>query len=124
MRSLGFRSLGNLDSEKGPTVSVSRSFIGEYLAMRPSAPVHQSARNRAGSRPITQSPGVDQAAVTLGNTDGEIGGLTISDPPSQAEVQALRDQCEELGDDVRALSTLVHAMRGALVAVVVVKGGP
>jgi hypothetical protein len=61
--------------------------------------------------------------VTLGNTDGEIGGLTISDPPTQAEVQALRDKCEELADDVRALSTLVHALRGALVAVGVVKGG-
>jgi hypothetical protein len=65
----------------------------------------------------------DQAAVTLGNVDGEIGGLTISDPPTQAEVQALRDKCEELADDVRALSTLVHALRGALVAVGVVKGG-
>jgi hypothetical protein len=61
--------------------------------------------------------------VTLGNTDGEIGGLTISDPPTQAEVQALRDKCEELADDVRALATLVHALRGALVAVGVVKGG-
>jgi hypothetical protein len=61
--------------------------------------------------------------VTLGNTDGAIGGLTISDPPTQAEVQALRDKCEELADDVRALAALVHALRGALVAVGVVKGG-
>jgi hypothetical protein len=45
--------------------------------------------------PILQPSGTDQAAVTLGNTDGEIGGLTISDPPTQAEVQALRDACEE-----------------------------
>jgi hypothetical protein len=45
------------------------------------------------------------------------------DPPAQAEVQALRDKAEELADDVRALSTLVHALRGALVAVGVVKGG-
>jgi len=44
-------------------------------------------------------------------------------PPTQAEVQALRDKCEELADDVRALSTLVHALRGALVSVGVVKGG-
>jgi hypothetical protein len=35
-----------------------------------------------------------------------------SNPPTQAEVQALRDNCEELADDVRALSTLVHALRG------------
>jgi hypothetical protein len=35
----------------------------------------------------------------------------------------MRDKCEELANDVRALSTLVHALRGALVAVGVVKGG-
>ncbi|MCL4181639.1 MAG: hypothetical protein KJ072_28365 [Verrucomicrobia bacterium] len=75
-----------------------------------------------GVTPVVQPAGTDQAAVTLGNTDGEIGGLTISDPPTQAEVQALRDKCEELADDVRALSALVHALRGALVAVGVVKG--
>jgi len=51
-----------------------------------------------------RAPGV--AAVTIGNADGEIGGLTISDPPTQAEVQALRDKCEELADDVRALAAL------------------
>jgi len=45
------------------------------------------------------------------------------DPSTQAEVQALRDACEELADDVRALSALVHALRGALVGVGVVKGG-
>jgi hypothetical protein len=39
--------------------------------------------------------------------------LTTSDPPTQAEVQALRDKCEELADDVRALPGLVHALRGA-----------
>jgi hypothetical protein len=60
--------------------------------------------------------------VTLGNTNGEIGGLTISDSPTQAEVQALRDKCE-LADDVTALSALVHALRGALVAVGITKGG-
>jgi hypothetical protein len=76
-----------------------------------------------GVTPVTQPAGADQAAVTLGNGDGEIGGLTFSDPPTQAEVQALRDKCEELADDVRALAALVHALRGALVAVGVVKGG-
>jgi len=60
--------------------------------------------------------------VTLANVDAAIGGLPISDPPVQAEVQALRNKCE-LADDVRALSTLVHALRGALVTVGVVKGG-
>jgi len=76
-----------------------------------------------GATPVVQPSGAAQAAVTLGNTDGEIGGLTVSASPTQAEVQALRDKAEELADDVRALSTLVHALRGALVAVGVVKGG-
>jgi hypothetical protein len=78
---------------------------------------------RACLNPATRADWTDQAAVTLGNVDGEIGGLTISDPPTQAEVQALRDKCEELADDVRALSALMHALRGALVALGVVKGG-
>jgi len=41
--------------------------------------------------------------VLHGNTDGEIGGLTISAAYSQSEVTALRDKCEELADDVRSL---------------------
>jgi len=76
-----------------------------------------------GVTPVTQPTGADQAAVTLGNVDGEIGGLTISDPPAQAEVQALRDACEELADDVRNLSGLVHALRAALVNSGLIKGG-
>ncbi|MCL4179179.1 MAG: hypothetical protein KJ072_15735 [Verrucomicrobia bacterium] len=75
-----------------------------------------------GVTPVTQPAGADQAAVALGNTNGEIGGLTISDPPNQAEVQALRDKCEELADDVRALATLVHALRAALVSVGQIRG--
>jgi hypothetical protein len=76
-----------------------------------------------GATPVTQPAGAAQAAVTLGNADGEIGGLTISETPTQAEVQALRDACEELADDVRAWSALVHSLREALVPVGVVKGG-
>jgi hypothetical protein len=76
-----------------------------------------------GVTPVVQPSGANQAAVTLGNTDGEIAGLTISDPATQAEVQALRDKCEELADDVQALSALVHALREALVATGLVRGG-
>lgn len=75
-----------------------------------------------GVAPVAQPAGADQAAVVLGNTDNEIGGLVISAAYSQAEVTALRDKCEELADDVRALSTLIHAERTALVAVGVMKG--
>lgn len=54
------------------------------------------------------TPTIGQVAVpTYGNANSEIGGLTISNPPTQAEVTALRDKCEELADDVRALATLV-----------------
>lgn len=76
-----------------------------------------------GVTPVAQSVGANQAVVILGNADGEIGGPTISDPPIQAEVQALRDACDELAYDVRALFVLVRALRTALVAVGVVKGG-
>ena len=60
-----------------------------------------------GATPVVQPLGTDQRAVALGNADGGIGGLVVSDPPIQTEVQALRDKCEELADDVRVLSTLV-----------------
>jgi len=43
-----------------------------------------------GATPVVQPSGAAQAAVMLGNTNGEIGGLTISDPPTQAEVEALK----------------------------------
>jgi len=42
--------------------------------------------------PVVQLSGAAQA-VTLGNTDGAIGGLTICDPLTQAEVRALRGMC-------------------------------
>lgn len=74
------------------------------------------------SRGVVRDASASQAVVTLGNTDAEIGGLTISAAYSQAEVQALRDRCEELADDVRNLSTLLHAIRTALVNQSIIKG--
>lgn len=64
----------------------------------------------------------DQAIITLGNTDNEIGGLMMGATYSQAEVQALRDKCEELADDVRAISILLHRVRTDLIAFGVIKG--
>jgi hypothetical protein len=47
---------------------------------------------------------------------GEPGNaLSISATYSQAEVHPLRDECEELADDVPELSTLMHALRTALI---------
>jgi len=71
---------------------------------------------------LNQQASADQAAVTIGNTNNEIGGLTISAAYAQAEVQALRDKCEELGDDVRALSTLIHSLRTVLITAGLAKG--
>ena len=60
-------------------------------------PVNPAVVGFFGAAPVSKS------TVTLGNTDNEIGGLAIGATYSQAEVQALRDKCEELADDVRAL---------------------
>lgn len=72
--------------------------------------------------PQSTQASADQAEVTLGNANSEISGLTIGATYSQSEVQALRDKCEELADDVRALSTLIHSLRTALVNCGVIKG--
>jgi hypothetical protein len=53
--------------------------------------------------------GVLQQTVTFVNTNGAISGLTISNPPTQAEVQAFRDACETLADDTRALRAALAA---------------
>ena len=44
-----------------------------------------------------------KTTVTFNNINGVIGGLSIGASYSQTELQALRDKCEELADDVRAL---------------------
>jgi hypothetical protein len=52
-----------------------------------------SASDRIGFYGVTlvvQSCGANQAAVALGNGDGEIGGLTSSELPTQAAIQARR----------------------------------
>jgi len=61
--------------------------------------------------------------LTLENTDGGIGGLPIGAACSQAEVQALRDKCERLADDVWAASGLLQSLRTPLVGARVIKGG-
>jgi hypothetical protein len=71
---------------------------------------------------VAQPFGTDQAAVTLANTEGEIGALTISNPSSGPELLALLCKAEELVDDVRNLSTLIHSLRTVLVGEELVKG--
>lgn len=52
----------------------------------------------------TQEPIRVVVIDTLGNTNNEIGALTFSSTPTQAEAEALRDKAEELADDVRAIA--------------------
>lgn len=52
--------------------------------------------------------------AAFNSTDGEISGLTFSASPTQGEVEALRDKCEELGDDCRALREVVNNLMTAL----------
>jgi hypothetical protein len=42
--------------------------------------------------PVPQPAGADQAAVVLGDAGGAIGGLTMSDPPTQAGSGMFADQ--------------------------------
>lgn len=71
---------------------------------------------------VAQTASADQAATVMGNANSEISGLTFSATVVQAEAEALRDKCEELADDVRALHTLVHALRTALINHGIIKG--
>jgi hypothetical protein len=54
-------------------------------------------------------PRVTVAALTLGNVNGAIAALTSSSTTTQAEFNALRDACETLADDVRALVAALQA---------------
>ena len=72
---------------------------------------------------VAQPSGSAQQSVTLVNTNGAIGGLTIGVAYNQGEVQALRNSCETLADDVRNIHTLLEALRTALVDLGLAKGG-
>ena len=46
---------------------------------------------------------INKILVSLTNADGAFTSLTFASSPTQAECQALRDKCEVLADDLRAL---------------------
>lgn len=62
--------------------------------------------NLNGTEVLLTSSKNTLADTTLGNTNSEIGGLTVSAGYVQAEVVALRDKNEELADDVRNVQIL------------------
>lgn len=72
-------------------------------------------RNYTDIFAVFDKTAVDDPAA-MGNADGEIGGLSFSNPPTQAECNALRDKCEELADDVRAIHTTLSALVDSLQA--------
>lgn len=57
---------------------------------------------------------VANVVTTTLPADGFIGALTISNPPTQAQVQALRDECEKLRDVLADSITTIHALRDRL----------
>lgn len=71
---------------------------------------------------VAQPASADQALVTPGSENSEISALTFSAQPTQAECEALRDKCEELGDDVRAAVVLLNQLRADLVTLGLIKG--
>lgn len=60
-----------------------------------------------------QSANPDVAPSSL-PANGVIGGLTISNPPTQAEVQALRDECEKLRDALSETITAFNTFKDRL----------
>jgi len=46
--------------------------------------------------------------------NGAIAALTFSNPPTQAECQALRDQCENLRDALANANTTINALLARL----------
>lgn len=68
----------------------------------------------AGTITTNVDLGTVEAPAAFSVGDGDIAGLTISNPPTQAEVQALRDKCEMLADDCRALRQTVADLISAL----------
>lgn len=75
-----------------------------------------------GAPPVVQPSGTNQTAYTPTNADGDIASLTFSATPTQLEVEALRDACEIVADDMRGNNTLLTAIRDALVQAGIIKG--
>ena len=97
-------STGLTTASASPTKAYNRLVLGyrnttsdTFYPVGIRLPLNPAAVGFFGTAPVAKT------TVTLGNTDNEIGGLAIGETYSQAEVQALRDKCEELADDVRAL---------------------
>jgi hypothetical protein len=58
-----------------------------------------------------EGTGTTKQTPTFTNANGDIGGLAISNPPTQAEVQALRDACETLADGTRNVRAALQAYK-------------
>jgi hypothetical protein len=87
------------------------------LFLRPAvALVENQSFGIFGVTPVsTQPAAAAQAAITVTSTDATAGAA--------ADLTALKAEAEKIGDDVRALTLLVHSIRTALVNLGLIKGG-
>jgi hypothetical protein len=88
----------------------------------------------AGENETEPISGAAQAEVSAPanfvNIDGGVGGLSVSNPPTQSEVLAIRNAAEVLADDCRGLretvaayQILISELRRALIEQRIITGG-
>ncbi|MDP0498665.1 MAG: hypothetical protein Q7P63_01070 [Verrucomicrobiota bacterium JB022] len=65
---------------------------------------------------VPRGPAVADVDTTDLPAAGVIGALPVSDPPTQAEVQSLRDECEHLRTALAEAIGTIHALRDRLQA--------
>lgn len=75
-----------------------------------------------GAAAVTQPAATEQNPTSPTTTIGDIAAVSISDPPTQTEMQNLRDKCESLAGDFRADHVLLLAIRAALVNLGLIRG--
>jgi len=75
-----------------------------------------------GNTPVIQASSASQTESVVTNADGDVSGLTISAAYDQAEITALRDQCEIVADDMRENNVLLNEIRNVLVELGLMKG--
>jgi hypothetical protein len=86
-------------------------YAGTGAAVVVAVALESGAANELIEAVLLDKPMAIGNAVTVGNTNSEISGLTFSSTVAQGECEALRDKCEELGDDVRAIYAALQAAK-------------
>ncbi len=105
-------NIGSIDGARGvladpqkPRVEDVQDIVASTL--KNGAGINIEYNDAAGAITIKVDINSVNAPSIFNVKDGDIGNLSISNPPTQSEVQALRDKCEMLADDCRALRQTV-----------------